>query len=73
MAGEKQFESVLLVEDDASHALLIRRALADFTGTITEARTWTPKRVEYNVAEVQARIRSAGLPEKHAVRIAEGW
>lgn len=39
----------------------------------TEARTWTPKRVEYNVAEVQARIRSAGLPEKHAVRIAEGW
>ncbi|HAX68389.1 MAG TPA: metallophosphoesterase family protein [Anaerolineales bacterium] len=39
----------------------------------TEARTWTPKRVEYNVAEVQERIRAAGLPEKHAVRIAEGW
>ncbi|MBP6179852.1 MAG: metallophosphoesterase family protein [Anaerolineales bacterium] len=39
----------------------------------TEARTWTPHRVEYNVAEVQERIRAAGLPEKHAVRIAEGW
>lgn len=39
----------------------------------TEARTWTPKRVMYNVAEVQKRIREAGLPEKHAVRIAEGW
>ncbi|MCQ3937037.1 MAG: metallophosphoesterase [Chloroflexi bacterium] len=39
----------------------------------TEARTWTPKRVAYNIAEVQERIRSAGLPEKHAVRIAEGW
>jgi predicted phosphodiesterase len=39
----------------------------------TEARTWTPKRVAYNIAEVQGRIRSMGLPEKHAVRIAEGW
>lgn len=39
----------------------------------TEARTWTPKRVSYNIAEVQERIRAAGLPEKHAVRIGEGW
>jgi len=39
----------------------------------TEALTWTPRRVEYNVAEVQQRIREAGLPEKHAARLAEGW
>lgn len=39
----------------------------------TEARTWTPKRVAYNIPEVQERIRAAGLPEKHAVRIGEGW
>jgi diadenosine tetraphosphatase ApaH/serine/threonine PP2A family protein phosphatase len=39
----------------------------------TEARTWTPRRVAYNVAEVQERIRAAGLPDKHAARIAEGW
>lgn len=39
----------------------------------TEAKTWTPKRVMYNIAEVQERIRAAGLPEKHALRIAEGW
>jgi diadenosine tetraphosphatase ApaH/serine/threonine PP2A family protein phosphatase len=39
----------------------------------TEANTWTPRRVAYNVSEVQARIREAGLPEKHATRIAEGW
>ena len=39
----------------------------------TTARTWTPRRVAYNIAEVQERIRSAGLPEKHAARIAEGW
>ena len=38
-----------------------------------EARTWTPKRVMYNIPEVQERIRAAGLPEKHAVRIGEGW
>jgi len=39
----------------------------------TEARTWMPRRVKYNISEVQERIRSTGLPEKHAARIAEGW
>lgn len=39
----------------------------------TEARTWTPRRAEYNIAEVQERIRAVGLPEKHALRIGEGW
>ena len=39
----------------------------------TEAQTWTPRRVAYNIAEVQEHIRAAGLPEKHALRIAEGW
>lgn len=39
----------------------------------TVARTWTPRRVAYNIVEVQERIRSAGLPEKHAARLAEGW
>lgn len=38
-----------------------------------EANTWTPRRVAYNIPEVQERIRQAGLPEKHAIRIAEGW
>lgn len=39
----------------------------------TAARTWTPRRAVYNIPEVQERIRAAGLPEKHAARIAEGW
>ena len=39
----------------------------------TEADTWTPRRVAYNIPEVQKRIREANLPEKHATRIAEGW
>jgi len=39
----------------------------------TEARTWQAHRVAYNIAEVQKRIRESGLPEKHAIRLAEGW
>jgi hypothetical protein len=39
----------------------------------TEAHIWEPRRVEYNIPEVQQRIREAGLPEKHAIRIGEGW
>ena len=39
----------------------------------TDAQTWQARRVEYNIAEVQQRIREAHLPEKHAMRLAEGW
>jgi len=39
----------------------------------SEAKTWEPRRATYNIEEVQQRIRDAGLPEKHAVRLAEGW
>jgi diadenosine tetraphosphatase ApaH/serine/threonine PP2A family protein phosphatase len=38
-----------------------------------DAKTWEPRRINYNIPEVQQRIRQAGLPEKHALRIAEGW
>lgn len=38
-----------------------------------EARTWEPRRATYDIAAVQKRIRELGLPEKHAVRIGEGW
>lgn len=38
-----------------------------------ETSIWEPRRAEYDIASVQARIRSAGLPEKHALRLAEGW
>jgi predicted phosphodiesterase len=47
-----------------------RAAYAIYDST---AQTWEPRRVAYNIPEVQQRIREAGLPEKHAVRIAEGW
>jgi predicted phosphodiesterase len=38
-----------------------------------QACTWQPRRVSYDVEAVQKRIRAAGLPEKHAARLAEGW
>ena len=43
-------------------------AIYDSTGC-----TWEARRVEYDIAAVQQRIREAGLPEKHAIRLAEGW
>ncbi len=39
----------------------------------TESRAWEARRVEYDIPSVQERVREAGLPEKHAVRLAEGW
>ncbi len=39
----------------------------------TEAKTWEARRVAYNIAEVQARIREVHLPEKQATRLADGW
>lgn len=38
-----------------------------------EKLTWEPQRVEYDINAVQARIRESRLPEKHALRLAEGW
>lgn len=39
----------------------------------TEGHTWEPRRVDYDIEAVQERVREAGLPEKHALRLAEGW
>jgi len=38
-----------------------------------EEGTWQPRRVVYDFEAVQKRIRAAGLPERHALRLAEGW
>jgi predicted phosphodiesterase len=37
------------------------------------ANTWDYRRVKYNIPAVQARMRLAGLPERHILRIASGW
>ncbi|PKN95535.1 MAG: metallophosphoesterase [Chloroflexi bacterium HGW-Chloroflexi-6] len=38
-----------------------------------DLQTWEPRRAVYDIPTVQKRIRQAGLPEKHAARLAEGW
>lgn len=38
-----------------------------------ERDLWTACRAEYDFKVVQERIRKSGLPERHAVRLAEGW
>jgi predicted phosphodiesterase len=35
--------------------------------------TWEPRRVGYDIKSVQKRINAAGLPARHAERLAEGW
>jgi diadenosine tetraphosphatase ApaH/serine/threonine PP2A family protein phosphatase len=34
---------------------------------------WEPHRVEYDIRSVQKRILDAGLPPRHAERLAGGW
>lgn len=35
--------------------------------------TWELHRVPYDIAAVQARMRAAGLPERHIQRLSDGW
>jgi len=39
----------------------------------TENNTWKLKRIEYDFSSVQKRIKTAGLPTHHAVRLSYGW
>ncbi len=36
-------------------------------------KAWEPRRVEYDIQSVQKRILEAGLPPRHAERLAGGW
>lgn len=36
-------------------------------------KIWEPRRVEYEIKEVQKRILDAGLPPRHAERLSGGW
>jgi predicted phosphodiesterase len=38
-----------------------------------DAMTWQIQRVDYDIPAAQARILAAGLPERHARRLSEGW
>ena len=38
-----------------------------------EKELWTFHRIDYDIESVQRRIRSSGLPHRHASRLALGW
>jgi diadenosine tetraphosphatase ApaH/serine/threonine PP2A family protein phosphatase len=38
-----------------------------------ETKIWEPRRVKYDIPSVQKRILDAGLPPRHAERLAGGW
>jgi len=46
---------------------------ASFAIFDTENLTWELRRVEYDISSVQDRIKKAGLPWRHAMRLHEGW
>ena len=46
---------------------------ASFALYDTESKIWEPRRVAYNLTEIQERITSFGLPERNAIRLADGW
>jgi len=39
----------------------------------TETKIWEAHRVEYDIHSVQQRIFANGLPERHAMRLMDGW
>ena len=38
-----------------------------------ETGSWEARRVKYNIKAVQRKILKAGLPQRHALRLEEGW
>ena len=46
---------------------------ASFAFFDPESSTWELRRVEYDIHSVQERIKKAGLPLRHALRLNEGW
>jgi predicted phosphodiesterase len=43
-------------------------AMLDLAG-----KTWEPRRVDYDISQVQERMLRAGLPERQAIRLLAGW
>lgn len=46
---------------------------ASFAILVPETLNWEIHRVSYDIPSVQQRILKAGLPEKHALRLTDGW
>jgi len=85
---EVQNNVSLIVTEAGERRALVKRALlnpgsvgqprdhnpfASYALFDPEANTWENRRVAYDVLSVQRRILDAGLPPRHALRLAEGW
>lgn len=46
---------------------------AAFAIFLPKEKLWEPHRVDYDIRKVQRLIRKAGLPNRHAERLAAGW
>jgi diadenosine tetraphosphatase ApaH/serine/threonine PP2A family protein phosphatase len=46
---------------------------ASFALYETKTRVWDYRRVEYDIVSVQERMKKAGLPERHILRLSAGW
>lgn len=50
-----------------------RDARAAYAIFDSESNIWSPRRVSYDIVEMQTRISQFGLPERNAVRLGDGW
>ena len=46
---------------------------ASFAFYYPDEQRWELRRIEYDISAVQKRILDAGLPQRHAIRLDEGW
>jgi len=85
---EQQNNISLIVSESGERRALVQRALlnpgsvgqprdhnplASYALFDPDANTWENRRAAYDVRSVQKRILDAGLPMRHALRLAEGW
>ena len=50
-----------------------RDARAAYVIYDSKSKIWEPRRIAYNLVDVQERITKFGLPERNAIRLADGW
>jgi predicted phosphodiesterase len=86
--GENQRSARLLIPEPNTRMGLSPRAIlnpgsvgqprdrdprASYALFLTDEQVWEYHRIAYDVASVQARMKDAGLPERHIQRLTSGW
>lgn len=71
--GPKVLEKRCIINPGSTGQPRDRDPRASYALFDPETNTWDYRRVEYDIPEVQRRMRKVQLPERHVVRLAEGW